>query len=139
MLKKSQKNILWLKEINLKDVPLVGGKNASLGEMYQELSKKGVNIPDGFALTTRAYWKFLKANKIDKKLKEIFKEFDSKSIKSLQEVGKKARDLILRGEFPKDLKGVILKTYRKLEKKYGKKEVKNNGKKSEFYEQDYKR
>jgi len=120
MLKKSQKNILWLKEINLKDVPLVGGKNASLGEMYRELSKEGVNIPDGFALTTRAYWKFLKTNKIDKKLKEIFKEFDSKSIKSLQEVGKKARDLILRGEFPKDFKGGILRTYRKLEKKYGK-------------------
>jgi len=119
MLKKSQKFILWLKEINLKDVPLVGGKNASLGEMYVRLSKKGVNIPDGFALSTKAYWKFLKSNKIDKKLKEIFKKYNPKSIKSLQEVGKQARSLILRGEFPEDLKKEILRAYQELERKYG--------------------
>ncbi len=120
MLKKSQKNILWLKETNYKDVPLVGGKNASLGEMYGELSKKGVNIPDGFALTTRAYWRFLKTNKIDKKLKEIFRGFNPKSIKSLQEVGKKARSSILKAEIPEDLRKEILRAYEKLEKKYGK-------------------
>lgn len=79
--KKSQKNILWLEEISLKDVPLIGGKNASLGEMYRELSKKGINIPYGFALTTKTYWKFLKVNKIDRKLKGIFKEFNPKSIR----------------------------------------------------------
>lgn len=48
---KSQKFILWLKEISIKDLLLVGGKNASLGEMIKELSEKGINIPDGFALT----------------------------------------------------------------------------------------
>jgi len=120
MLKKSPKNILWLKEISFKDVPLVGGKNASLGEMYGELSKKGVNIHDSFALTTRAYWRFLKTNKIDKKLKEIFRAFDPKSIKSLQEVGRSARELIKKGEFPEDLRKEILRAYEKLEKKYGK-------------------
>ncbi|MBZ9577896.1 phosphoenolpyruvate synthase [Patescibacteria group bacterium] len=119
MLRKSQKNILWLNKIGLKDVPLVGGKNASLGEMYREFFKKGVNIPDGFALTTKAYWKFLKANKIDKKLKEIFKEFEPKSLKSLQATGKNARASILEGEFPDDLKREILRAYQKLEKKYG--------------------
>ncbi len=120
MLKKSQKNILWLKEINFKDVPLVGGKNASLGEMYGELSKKGVNIPDGFALTTQIYWKFLKINKIDKKLKEIFREFNPKSIKSLQKVGRASREVIQKAEFPEDLKKEIVKAYRKLARKYGK-------------------
>ncbi len=120
MSKKSQKNILWLNEINLNDVPLVGGKNASLGEMYGQLSKKGVNIPDGFALSTKAYWKFLKSNKIDKRLKEIFKKYNPKSIKSLQEVGKQARTIILKGEFPEDLKKEILRAYQKLGKKYGK-------------------
>ncbi|GAF97493.1 unnamed protein product, partial [marine sediment metagenome] len=100
MVKKSQKNILWLNKINLKDVPLVGGKNASLGEMYGQLSRKGVNIPDGFALSTKAYWKFLKLNKIDKRLKGIFKEYNPKSIKSLQSVGYKSRNLILEGELP---------------------------------------
>ncbi len=120
MPKKSQKNILWLKEINFKDVPLVGGKNASLGEMYGELSKKGVNIPDGFALTTQTYWKFLKTNKIDKKLKEIFKKFNPKSIKSLQKVGRASRELIKKAEFSEDLKKDIAKAYRKLARKYGK-------------------
>ena len=62
MFLKSKKNILWLKDISLKDVPLVGGKNASLGEMYRNLSKKEINVPDGFALTTRVYWRFLKDN-----------------------------------------------------------------------------
>jgi len=119
MPKKSQKNILWLNSIGLEDVPLVGGKNASLGEMYGKLTKKGINIPDGFALTTKAYWEFLKTNKIDKKLKEIFKEFKPESIKSLQETGKNARTFILKGEFPDDLKREILRAYQKLEKKYG--------------------
>ncbi|PIR72430.1 MAG: hypothetical protein COU42_01060, partial [Candidatus Nealsonbacteria bacterium CG10_big_fil_rev_8_21_14_0_10_36_24] len=56
---KEYKYILWFKEINLKDVVLVGGKNASLGEMIRYLTPKGINIPDGFALTTNVYWKFL--------------------------------------------------------------------------------
>ncbi len=119
MKKKSQKNILWLKEISYKDVPLAGGKNASLGEMCRELSKKGINIPDGFVLTTNAYWKFLKANKIDKELKKIFKKFDPESIKSLQETGRKSRVLILKGELPEELKEEIFGAYQKLEKKYG--------------------
>ena len=119
MAKKSQKNILWLEEISLEDVPLIGGKNASLGEMYRELSKRGINIPYGFTLTTKTYWRFLKANKINRKLKEIFKEFNPKSIKSLQEVGRRSRELIRNAEFPEDLKKEISMAYRKLEKKYG--------------------
>jgi len=119
MQKKSQKFILWLEEIKFEDVPLIGGKNASLGEMYNELSKKGINIPDGFAFTTNAYWKFLKANKIDKELKEIFRKFNPKSIRSLQETGKKSRQFILKGEFPEQLKKEIIEAYQKLEKKYG--------------------
>jgi pyruvate,water dikinase len=113
------KYILWFKEIGIKDVPRVGGKNASLGEMYNRLTKKGINVPDGFAFTTAAYWYFLKKNKFEKELKEIFAEFNPKSIKSLQETGKKARKLILTGEFPEDLRKEIVKAYRKLERKYG--------------------
>ena len=59
------KNILWFKEISSKNIPSVGGKNASLGEMYGTLTKKGVNIPNGFALTTNAYWTLLKENNLD--------------------------------------------------------------------------
>jgi len=116
---KKQKYILWFKDINSKDVSLVGGKNASLGEMYSELSPKGINIPNGFALTSRAYWHYLKCNGIDKRLKEIFKNFEPKSLKSLQETGKAARNLILKAEFPEDLKREILENYKKLGKEYG--------------------
>jgi len=119
MKQKSKKYILWFKEISKRDVPLVGGKNASLGEMFSKLSRKGIKIPDGFALTATAYWHFLRENEIDKKLKVIFKEFNPKSIKSLQETGKKARTLILRAYLPKDLEKEILKAYKKLSQKYG--------------------
>ncbi len=119
MTKKSQKNILWLKDIDFKDVPLAGGKNASLGEMFRELSKKGINVPDGFVLTTKAYWKIVRVNKIDKKLKTIFKKFNPKSIKSLQEIGKKSRNLFLEAKFPEDIQKEISESYRKLAKKYG--------------------
>jgi len=119
MKQKSKKYILWFKEISKRDVPLVGGKNASLGEMFSKLSRKGIKIPDGFALTATAYWHFLRENEIDKKLKVIFKEFNPKSIRSLQETGKKARTLILRAYLPKDLEKEILKAYKKLSQKYG--------------------
>ncbi len=115
---KKQKHILWFSEISKKDVALVGGKNASLGEMIKELTKKGINIPDGFALTSSAFWHYLKFNKIDEKLKEVFNKFNPKSVKSLQETGKAARDLILKGEFSSDLKKEILENYKKLSRKY---------------------
>jgi len=118
MLYKSQKYILWFKDVNSKDVPLVGGKNASLGEMFSKLTKKGIRVPDGFALTTKAYWYFLKENKIDKKLKAIFQKFNQNSLKSLAETGKAGRELILKAEFPEDLKREILRAYRKLSEKY---------------------
>ena len=120
MVKKSQRNILWLDEIGIEDAPLVGGKNASLGEMTANLAPKGVNFPEGFALTTNFYWSFVKGNGIDKKLDEIFKDFDPKSVRSIQEVGKKSRNVILEVDFPSELKAEILEAYRKLEEKYGK-------------------
>jgi len=122
-MKKSQKNILRFSEISKKDVPLVGGKNASLGEMFSQLSKKGIKIPNGFALTSKAYWHYLKFNKIDKKLKEIFKDLDSGSIRALQKTGRQARALILKGKFPEDLKKEILENYKKLSQIYRQKYV----------------
>lgn len=123
MRSKKKKDILWFREITKKDVALVGGKNASLGEMFSRLSRKGVNVPDGFALTSRAFWSYLKTNKIDKELRRLFKEFNPKSLKSLKETGRAARRLILRADFPKDLKEKILKNYQKLSQKYGRERV----------------
>ena len=113
-----KKYILWFKEINIKDVPVVGGKNASLGEMYRNLSKKGVNIPNGFAISAQAYFYFLEKGKIKKTIQELLSEFNPKSIKSLQETGKKIRKLILDTPLPEDLEKDIVKNYRKLCKIY---------------------
>ncbi len=88
----------------MKDVPLVGGKNASLGEMYINLTSKGVNVPFGFALTADFYWKFIRSNGIDKSLSEIFKNLNAKDIKSVQAVGKLAREKIEQGIFNDELK-----------------------------------
>ncbi len=96
---KEQKYILWFKEIGIKNVSLVGGKNASLGEMFSKLTEKGINIPDGFALTTNFYWKFLRANGLDKTLKIFFNELNTESIKSIQKTGKRCRDAISKREF----------------------------------------
>jgi pyruvate,water dikinase len=119
MPKRLKKFILWFKEVSKEDVPLVGGKNASLGEMYSKLNRKGINVPNGFALTIKAYWYFLKENKIDKELKKIFKKFNPESLESLRETGEKSRNLILKADFPESLEKEIIKGYRKLEKEYG--------------------
>ncbi len=118
MEKKSQKFILWFENISAKDVCLVGGKNASLGEMFSKLGKYGINIPDGFALSTKAYWYFLKFNKIEEKLKDIFRKFDPQNLKSLQETGSMARKIILKSRFPLNLEKEIISAYRKLSQKY---------------------
>jgi len=119
MEEKSKRYILWFNEISARDLLLVGGKNASLGEMVKELSPKGINIPDGFALTTKAYWHYLKYNQIDQKLKEIFRKFKLRDLKSLDEAGRCAREMILSSEFPEDLKKEITEAYKELSAKYG--------------------
>ncbi|MFH0740095.1 MAG: phosphoenolpyruvate synthase [bacterium] len=118
---KTIKYILWFDEITKKDIELVGGKNASLGEMYSKLKEKGVNIPNGFALTSSSFWHFLKFNQIDKQIKEIFASFDPKDLVSLHQTGVKVRNLILQGEFPPDLEQEIIDAYRKLSAFYGQK------------------
>ncbi|MCD6412491.1 phosphoenolpyruvate synthase [bacterium] len=117
-MRKKEALILFLNQISKKDVPLVGGKNASLGEMYSKLSRKGINVPFGFCLTSKAYFYYLKANGIDKKLKELFKDLNVSDIKKLKEIGRKARNLILKADFPKDLEKKILKSYQKLNQFY---------------------
>ena len=118
---KTIKYILWLDEISKKDIALVGGKNASLGEMYSKLKEKGVSVPNGFALTANSYWHFLKFNQIDVKIKEVFSKFDPNDLVSLHQTGLAVRNLILQSEFPVDLEQEILDAYRKLSAFYGQK------------------
>ena len=70
-------------DISINDIESVGGKNASLGEMINNLSSLGVNVPDGFATTSYAFQEFLKANRLDKKIPELLKKLDVNSIKEL--------------------------------------------------------
>ena len=111
-------NILWFNEIGNKDVKLVGGKNASLGEMYSNLTKKGVKIPNGFAVTAYAYRYFLKANKIEKKINDILDGLDTKNIRQLSRRAEEVRHIIMAATFPEDLKKEIMIAYRELDKYY---------------------
>ena len=78
--------VLWFDQLGIEDVPLVGGKNASLGEMYRLLTPKGVKIPNGFALTAYAYRRFLEANKLMDKIKHILSDLNTHDMKNLSEI-----------------------------------------------------
>ena len=119
----NKKLILWFKEIGIKDIGKVGGKNASLGEMYQKLSKKGIIIPNGFAVTSEAYWFFLQETGLDKKIKMILKDLDTSNIKNLSVRGAKAREAILNAKFPEKLNQEIIQAYKELSKFYKKKDL----------------
>ena len=112
--------ILWFKELGIKDVPLVGGKNASLGEMYQKLTGKGVKIPNGFAITAYAYHYFTEKAEIKDDIRRVLKGLDAHNIRQLQEFGHKARQTILNADLPEDLNKEIIIAYRKMEGMYGK-------------------
>lgn len=118
---KKKKFILWFNEIGIKDLALVGGKNASLGEMYQKLTKKGINIPYGFCVTAYAYRYFLEEGGVKKELEKILADLDTTNIKNLSEKGYQARQTILKTEFPKDLEKEIIKAYYKLSRQYRRK------------------
>ncbi|HQA03928.1 MAG TPA: phosphoenolpyruvate synthase [Thermodesulfovibrio thiophilus] len=112
--------ILWLNQISMKDIPLVGGKNASLGEMIRNLSSKGINIPDGFAVTADAYKYFINVNNLNEPIKKILSDLDKSNVEELKKRGKKIRNLILSGKMPEDLQNAIIEAYSEMEKKYGK-------------------
>jgi len=111
-IRREEKNILWFNEISIEDVPLVGGKNASLGEMYSKLTSKGVNVPNGFALTSAAYWKFLRISNLDKKIKNEMKGLDVADVRALAVAGKKVRQLILDTAIPKAIAKEIIDNYK---------------------------
>src|SRR3989344_1480003 len=108
---KNRKTVFVLKfdEVGLKDIPLVGGKNASLGEMYQELSKKGVNIPYGFAITAYAYNCFLEKSGLKSKIKKILGSLNVKDTRNLSKHAKGVREAILKENLPKELEEEIIK------------------------------
>jgi len=117
--KHDEKFILWFDEISITDVPLVGGKNASLGEMYQKLTSKGVAVPHGFAITAYAYRHLLKTAGIAQAIEEALAGLDTSNMINLAERGEKARNIILNATFPDDLKDAVIASYKKMEEEYG--------------------
>lgn len=120
---KNKKFILWFNQIGIKDIPYVGGKNASLGEMYSNLAKKGVRVPNGFAVAAYAYRYFMKKTGTDKKIKEILKGLNTHNIKDLTAKGARVRKAILSAKLPKELEEEIVESYKKLSKSYKKANV----------------
>lgn len=117
-MEKKHKFILWFNELAIDDVPLVGGKNASLGEMYRELTKKGVKIPNGFAVTAYAYRYFVEKAGIKNEIREILKGLNTKNMKNLSDKGHKVRQAILNAKFPEELEKEIVDAYCKMSKLY---------------------
>ena len=111
-------NILQLHQVGMKELDLVGGKNASLGEMLQNLSKLGVNIPGGFVITVNAYEEFIKHNNLDEKIKTLVKQIDYSSVESLRRAGLQIRNAIRNGRFPSALSQEIINCYYELSKTY---------------------
>jgi pyruvate,water dikinase len=114
------KYIKFFKDIALTDIPQVGGKNASLGEMFQFLAPKGVKLPNGFATTSQAYFYFLDQSGVKAEIIQILAGLDIHNVKSLEKKGAKIRSLIIKSKLPKDFEEEILQGYRELSQICGK-------------------
>lgn len=112
------KYIKFFKELNNKDVPIVGGKNASIGEMFQELVPMGIKVPNGFAITSDAYWYLLDSAGIRDKIRSLLEDIDVTEIDVLKVRSKKIRDLIFGTPLPADLREEILEAYALLSQEY---------------------
>ncbi len=106
--------IRWFSEIRIEDVSLVGGKNASLGEMYRELDGTGVKVPNGFAVTAEGYRYFLRSAGLDRSIPDLIAGLDAGNVENLRLRGRRVRDAILAAPFPADLEDEIVAAYDQL-------------------------
>jgi len=113
------KYIRFFDEVGIDDVPLVGGKNASLGEMVRELTPKGVLVPNGFAITAAAYRYVLDSANAWNALHEALDDLDPTDVQDLARRGKRAREIVYSAPLPDDLQAEILSAYHELQEKYG--------------------
>jgi len=101
-------------EISIADIGIVGGKNSSLGEMFNQLSSTGIQIPDGFATTSFAFEEFLKHNSLQSPLYDLMQKIDRDKFINLKEIGAKARELLLNASLPRNLELKIISAYKEL-------------------------
>ncbi|UVT18383.1 MAG: phosphoenolpyruvate synthase [Nitrospira sp.] len=107
-------SIRWFEEIGIEDIPLVGGKNASLGEMYRELAPQGVKVSNGFAITADAYREFLRGTKLDRTIEEILQSLNTQDLANLRQRGRHVREAILAAKLPAHLQQAISEAYVRL-------------------------
>src|SRR5699024_1088507 len=112
-------DVLWFSELGLDDLDRVGGKDASLGEMIRNLSAAGVKVPDGFATTADAYWRFLRESGLDTRIAGILEGLDSDNVAALAQAGTQIRDLIVQTPFPAGFDKQIRTAYATLTDKHG--------------------
>ncbi|HKJ45279.1 MAG TPA: phosphoenolpyruvate synthase [Balneolales bacterium] len=105
------------KDLTSDDIVIVGGKNASLGEMIRHLKKKGINVPEGFATTSAAYWYFIEENELKGKISHELERLKSGKI-NLAKTGSNIRQIIIEAELPQELKAQVKKSYKELSKIY---------------------
>jgi len=106
--------IRWFAQIGIEDVPLVGGKNASLGEMYRELASKGIKVPNGFAITAAAYREFLREAGLEATIVEALKDLDTQDLENLRRRGSRLRQAMLAATVPPALEEAIIEAYARL-------------------------
>ena len=111
------KLIYTFQELDHSGVSAVGGKNASLGEMYKHLSSKGIRIPDGFATSAQCYWDFIEENDLKEELEESLSELRSENLENLEKTGEMIRKLIMDAEIPEGIRDEILQAYKDLKKR----------------------
>ena len=108
------KYIRFFEELSIADIPQVGGKNASLGEMFRHLTPKGVHLPNGFATTAEAYFYFLDHAGIRDQIAHILADININDVTNAEEKATRIRALIIDATFPKDLEEEIRQGYKKL-------------------------
>lgn len=107
-----------LNEVGIGDIPTVGGKNASLGEMIQNLSRQGIKVPNGYAVTVTAFDMFIDENHLKEKINAVLEGLDTSDIIQLRKAGSQIRKLISNGKFPVSVEKAILKSYYELSEDY---------------------
>jgi pyruvate, water dikinase len=113
------KYLKFFEELTINDIPSVGGKNASLGEMYHHLGPQGVNLPNGVATTADAYRYFLEQAGLNRQIAETLEGIDVSNVHDLAARGSRIRDMIVNATLPQDFQDEIVRGYRELCQKCG--------------------
>ena len=107
--------VIWFEKLGMDDVPVVGGKNASLGEMISNLASAGISVPGGFATTAEAFRDFLSHNDLDNRINGLLQDFDVEDVDSLAKVGAQIRESVMQTPFPAPLEQAVREAYSTLQ------------------------